>query len=305
MSTIKVLSDYIKAVTKNITFPNKLIIDLVISGGAFNGAMALGSIMVIKQLEIEGKIKVDKLSGCSVGAPMIISYLSNSFDKHENIFHNLKTCLKTNGDISCLKDNIHEFVYSTFKSDSDMKTTLDNRCFINYNDITNCKYCTVSKYDNRDHLVSVILRSMYIPILIDGNSKVEGNFIDGIVPYVFKDTKNDILYIELIKNNSDIVKSIITQNEKNEHYRVLQGVSDASMFFTDNKSERLSWYKNWGVTKIMRQNVFYLSCMVFSIIIDFLSSINIPASLEQNKLVTLVRTFFIKTMKDILGKLHD
>ena len=55
----------------------------------------------------------------------------------------------------------------------------------------------------------------------------------------------------------------------------------------------------------MRQNIFYLSCMIFSIIIDFLSSINIPTSLEQNKLVTLVRTFFTKTMKDVLGKLHD
>lgn len=305
MSNIKVLSDYIKAVTKNITFPNKLTIDLVISGGAFNGGMALGSIMVIKQLENEEKIKVDKLSGCSVGAPMIISYLSNTFDKHEDVFHKLKTCLKTNGDISCLKDNIHEFVYNTFHSDDDMKNTLDNRCFINYNDITNCKYCTVSTYDNRDHLVNVIVRSMYIPLLIDGKSKVEGNFIDGIVPYIFKETKNDILYIELIKNNSDIIKSIVTQNEKNEHYRVLQGVSDASIFFTDNKSHRLSWYKNWGVTKIMRQNIFYLLCMIFSIIIDFLSTINIPTSIEQNKLVTLVRNFFIKTMKDIIGKLHD
>mgnify|MGYP001239670408 CR=1 FL=1 len=305
MSSIKVLTDYIKAVTKNITFPNKLNIDLVISGGAFNGGMALGSIMVIKQLENEGKIKVDKLSGCSVGAPMIITYLSNTFDKHEAIFHKLKTCLKTNGDISCLKDYIHDFVYNTFESDDDMKKILDNRCFINYNDITNCKYCVVSNYDSRDHLVSVIVRSMYIPLLIDGKSKTEGNFIDGIVPYIFKETKNDILYIELIKNNSDLVKSIITQNEKNEHYRVLQGVSDASMFFTDNKSQRLSWYKNWSIAKIMQQNVFYLSCMIFSIIIDFLSTINIPNSIEQNKLVTLVKTFFVKTMKDIIGKLHD
>lgn len=305
MSNITVLSDYVKAVTKNINLPNKVNIDLVISGGAFNGGMALGSIMLIKQLENEGKIKVDKLSGCSVGAPMIIIYLANAFEKSSSVFHKLKSCLKTNGNISCLRDNIQSFVYDIFNSDEEMKNTLDNRCYINYNDIVNCKYCTVSNFTDREHLINCIVRSMYIPLLIDGNTKIEGSFIDGIVPYIFKETNNDILYVELMKDKSDIVRSIVTQNEKNEHYRVLQGVSDAAMFFSENKSERLSWYKNWGVTKIMRQNIFYLSAMILAIIVDFLSSIKVPTLVEQNKLVVLVRSFFVKTMKDIIGKLHD
>ena len=305
MSNITVLSDYVKAVTKNINLPNKVNIDLVISGGAFNGGMALGSIMLIKQLENEGKIKVDKLSGCSVGAPMIIIYLANAFEKSGSIFHKLKSCLKTNGNISCLRDNIQSFVHDIFNSDEEMKNTLDNRCYINYNDIVNCKYCTVSNFTDREHLINCIVRSMYIPLLIDGNTKIEGSFIDGIVPYIFKETNNDILYVELMKDKSDIVRSIVTQNEKNEHYRVLQGVSDAAMFFSESKSERLSWYKNWGVTKIMRQNIFYLSAMILAIIVDFLSSIKVPTLVEQNKLVVLVRSFFVKTMKDIIGKLHD
>ena len=305
MSNITVLSDYIKAVTKNIRLNDDLQIDLVISGGAFNGAMALGSIMLIKQLEIEGKIKVDKLSGCSVGAPMIITYLANAFDKYGPVFQNLKTCLKSNGNISCLRDNIHNFVYNIFDSDEAMKKTLDNKCFINYNDIVNCKYCTISNFESRDHLISCVLRSMYIPLLIDGNSKVEDKYIDGIVPYIFKDSKNDILYVELMKDNTDIVKCMVTQKEKNEHYRVLQGVTDAAKFFSENNSERLSWYKDWSISKIMRQNIFYLSLMITAFILDFLSSINIPSSIQQNKLVTLVRTFFIKTMKDVIGKLHD
>ena len=45
--------------------------------------------------------------------------------------------------------------------------------------------------------------------------------------------------------------------------------------------------------------------MILAIIVDFLSSIKVPTLVEQNKLVVLVRSFFVKTMKDIIGKLHD
>ena len=305
MSKITVLSDYIKAVTKNIILDNKLDIDLVVSGGAFNGVIALGSIMLIKQLEIEGKLKVHKLSGCSVGAPIIITYLANSFDKIENIFHRLKNSFKVNGNLSDLHNILKEWVYNIFDSDEEMKQVLNGKCYISYNDIANCKFCTIDKYDNRDHLISCLLRSSFIPILIDGNTKVEDTYIDGIVPYIFKDSKNDVLYMELINDNVEMIRSLITKNEENEHYRVLKGVTDAAEFFTENKSGRLSWYKNWDIIKITKNNLYYLTCMIICIFVDFLSSFKLPSLINENKVMQLVKTCLIKSMKDIISVLNN
>ena len=33
------------------------------------------------------------------------------------------------------------------------------------------------------------MRSCFIPIIINGNLKVDDNYIDGVVPYIFKDSK--------------------------------------------------------------------------------------------------------------------
>ncbi len=305
MSKIAALSDYIKAVTKNITLDNKLDIDIVVSGGAFNGVIALGSIMLIKQLEIEGKLKVHKLSGCSAGAPIIITYLANSFDKIENIFQRLKNSFKVNGNLSDLHNILKDWVYNIFDSDEEMKQVLNGKCYISYNDIANCEFCTIDKYDNRDHLITCLFRSSFIPILIDGNTKVEDTYIDGIVPYIFKDSKNDVLYMELINDKVEIIRSLITKNEENEHYRVLKGVTDAAEFFTENKSGRLSWYKNWDVIKITKNNLYYLTCMIICIFVDFLSSFNIPTLINENKVMQLVKTCLIKSMKDIISVLNN
>ena len=305
MSKITVLSDYIKAVTKNIILDDKLDIDLVVSGGAFNGVIALGSIMLIKQLEIEGKLKVHKLSGCSVGAPIIITYLANSFDKIENIFQKLKSSFKVNGNLSALHNILKEWVYNIFDSDEEMKQVLNGKCYISYNDISNCKFCTIDKYENREHLITCLLRSSFIPILIDGNTKVEDTYIDGIVPYIFKDSKNDVLYMELINDNIEMIRSLITKNEENEHYRVLKGVTDAAEFFTENKSGRLSWYKNWDVIKITKNNLYYLICMIICIFVDFLSSFNLPTLINENKVMQLVKNTLIKSLKDIIGVLNN
>ena len=305
MSNIKVLSDYIKAVTKNIRLEENLNIDLVISGGAFNGVIALGSIMLIKQLELEGKLKVDRVSGCSIGSCMAVVYLANSFEKTNNIFNKLKTCLQTKGNLSELNDILKEWVYDLFDSDEEMKKILDNRCFISYNDITNCEFCTINKYENRDHLISCLMRSCFIPIIINGNLKVDDNYIDGVVPYIFKDSKNKVLYLELMKSNIEMMKSFITKNENNEHYRVLKGVTDAAKFFSENKSSRLSWYKDWSILKITKYNIYYLTCMIICFFLDFLSSFKLQSMLNENKLIQFINNCLINSFKDIIGALNN
>lgn len=304
MNNIKVLSDYIKAVTKNVVIDNTIELDLVLSGGAFNGMFGLGNILFIKQLEREKKINVNRVSGCSVGAVLGLVYLTDNFDETNNVFNNLKNCLKEKGNLKCLKNIIVEGVNNIFKTDEEMKEQINGRLYINYNDISDCNYCVISEYDNKEHLIECLLRSMYIPFLIDGNLKIDDKYIDGIVPYIFKNSSRKILYLEMMKDYTDIIKCVVTQNEKNQHYRILQGVTDASRFFTNGRSERLTWYEDWNTIKIIKHHILYLSAMIIVVFIDFLSSINIPSIICNNKLYKLSSTVIIKSCKDILGKLN-
>ena len=305
MSNIKMLSDYIQAVSKNVNIEKQQVIDLVISGGAFNGMFGIGSVMFIKQLEKDNKIKIDKISGCSAGAVLGILYITDSFELTDSIFQKLKCCLKENSNISCLREIVSETTDKLFKTDEDVRNTLNNRMFINYNDLSDCSSHCIKEYDSKQHLIDCIVRSMFVPFLIDGNLKVENRYIDGIIPYVFKSTKNRVLYIELMKDHIDMLRCVVTQNEKNEHYRILQGVTDAASFFTEGNSTRLSWYDNWSIIQITKNNIFYLSLMVTMVIFDYLSSLNVPDIVNSNKFYKLVTTFLNKIMLDIISKLHD
>jgi len=305
MNNIQILSDYIKAITKNICIDETIDLDLVISGGAFNGTYAIGSVMLIKQLELENKIKVDKISACSIGSIVGLSYIMNNFNMTNQLFVELKKCLKINSNAACLREIVSKCVYLFFKSDEKMKTLLNNRFYLSYNDISDCSFHVIKEYTDREHLIDCMTRTMFVPYLINGSLKLDNRYIDGIYPYIFKNSDKKVLYVELIKDSTDLMKCIVTQKEKNEHYRVIQGVSDAAKFFQNEGSERLSWYGDWSIIKIAKYNIIYLTLMIIVILLDFLSSINIPTSIKESKLMTLVQTSVIKTVKDIVSKLHD
>ena len=71
------MTNYIENLASNYTIrDNPIAIDLVLDGGAFNGFYQLGSLKLIKQLEKKGYLKVNKISGVSVGSISIL----NDFD---------------------------------------------------------------------------------------------------------------------------------------------------------------------------------------------------------------------------------
>ena len=75
------LNTFIKTLIENI--PEKHIqleLDLVLDGGAFNGVYMLGGLFYIKELETREKIKIKRVSGCSIGAILGILFLINKMD---------------------------------------------------------------------------------------------------------------------------------------------------------------------------------------------------------------------------------
>ena len=52
---------------------NPLHIDLVLDGGVFNGSYLVGALYFLKEMEKRNYIKIERISGCSVGS--IVAFL--------------------------------------------------------------------------------------------------------------------------------------------------------------------------------------------------------------------------------------
>ena len=94
---VDLLKNYIDAVTKNslngLEKPKE--IDLVISGGAFNGGYGYGALLYLRSLEKHNKIKIKRVSGCSTGCLLAIVYFSSKLLNLEELYIGLQKCLKS------------------------------------------------------------------------------------------------------------------------------------------------------------------------------------------------------------------
>jgi hypothetical protein len=292
------MKEYVKAVTKNINkniVPDK--IDLIISGGAFNGSYGYGIATVIKTLENENKLKVQRISGTSVGALLGASYFSNMLNESENVFSKLRKDIRECGKLNSLYEIIKTAVNKRFETDKDIEI-LNDRLFINYTCMKTFGEVVVSKYNSKDHLVEVLFKSCYIPLLVDGNFSHD-DCVDGIVPYLFKDSDYPILHINLL-HLPIIAKAFLTRNEKNPHYRTLLGVSDVSSFLIEGKSDMCSWLKDWSYKQFIIEKIKYLFCLSILIFSYYLSKIEIPDQIKNSKLCYIISSNSNSMYKDLL-----
>ena len=72
----------------------------------------------------------------------------------------------------------------------------NNKLFICYNDIISCKKRVKFTYKNVDDIIDTIIKSSFIPFLIDNNLLYKKRYVDGMNAYVFKSKPNKkILHI--------------------------------------------------------------------------------------------------------------
>ena len=230
---------------KNVKEPIKM--DVVLDGGIFNGSYHVGALYFLKEMENRKYIKIERISGCSVGSIVGFLYFIDSLDLMPKLYdlinkefrqtYNLKL-------ITELKTHLSERI------PSDICERVNGRLYITYNNIKKGTKPVKSVYKNVDDIINTIIKSSYIPYLIDGNVLYENKSVDGITPFIFKEREKKILYLDLF--GSDKLGNLLNvKNEKSNYHRILSGLLDIHSFFIKKSNTPMCSYVNeWSYSNI-------------------------------------------------------
>ena len=230
---------------KNVNEPIKM--DLVLDGGIFNGSYHVGALYFLKEMEKRKYIKIERISGCSVGSIVGFLYFIDSLDLMPKLYdlinkefrqtYNLKL-------ITELKKHLSEHI------PNDICERVNGRLYITYNNIKKGTKPVKSVYKDADDIINTIIKSSYIPYLIDGNVLYENKSVDGITPFIFKEREKKILYLDLF--GSDKLGNLLNvKNEKSNYHRILSGLLDIHSFFIKKSNTPMCSYVNdWSYSNI-------------------------------------------------------
>jgi len=253
---------------KNNKNPIKL--DLVLDGGIFNGSYLIGALYFLKEMEKRNYVKICRISGCSIGSIVAFIYIIDCLDILELLYDTTLKQLEMNHNLNTVLE-LHKLLDSHIPDDVCDK--VNNKLYVTYTNIQKRTKKVKFIYKTKEEIINTIIKSSYIPFLIDGNLLFENKYIDGINPYIFK-IKNDrkILYLNLY--GYDKIKYLLNiKNEKTNFHRILSGLLDIHNFFIkQTNTDMCSYINEWNILDNSR---FFIKKMAENILIYFVCIINL------------------------------
>ena len=271
---------------KNVNEPIKM--DLVLDGGIFNGSYHVGALYFLKEMENRKYIKIERISGCSVGSNDGFLYFIDSLDLMPKLYdlinkefrqtYNLKL-------ITELKKHLSEHI------PSDICERVNGRLYITYNNIKKGTKPVKSVYKDADDIINTIIKSSYIPYLIDGNILYENKSVDGITPFIFKEREKKILYLDLF--GSDKLGNLLNvKNEKSNYHRILSGLLDIHSFFIKKSNTPMCSYVNdWSYSNICFNHIKTIIERICIYLIHVLIFIKINISAQFKETVLYIKYY--------------
>jgi len=295
------IENYIKKLIENLPEKNDIEtrvpqrIDLVLDGGVFNGSYLVGALYFLKEMEKQNFIIIERISGCSIGSIVGLLYLLDSLDLFEYLYKLLLDFLKKNYNLSIIK-NLK--IYLKDRITPDICNKVNHKLYINYNNIKYNKKEVKSIYKDIDEIIDTIIKSCYIPFLIDNNLLYKQKYIDGINPYIFEKVKcKKILFIDLY--GFDKIGQIVNiKNEKTNFHRILSGLLDIHTFYIKQTNTQMcSYVDDWN---IINRFCYSLKLLIEKLIVFIIYSIfylkkYIPLDYKNN----IFFKIFVKIIQDI------
>lgn len=241
--------------------------DIILDGGIFNGSYLIGALYFLRELEKRKYIKIDKLSGCSVGSISAILYLIDELDMIPELYNLTIHCFKKEHNLNVMNNCLDKI---KDKLPEDLYKKISGKLYISYYNIEKRRKITKSKFKDNHQLIEYVRRSCFVPLMINGDLTHENKYIDGMFPYIFsknsfkkgkekekekENYKKRTLYLDLLGN--DKMKYILSvKNEETNYHRILAGVLDIHLFFMkESKTQMCSYVEKWGFEDFIHQRV--------------------------------------------------
>ena len=233
----------------------QLVLDIILDGGAFNGSYLLGALYFLKEMERRGYVKVERLSGCSIGSLVGFLYLIDSLDSMTELYETVYKEIKRTHNFNILKQ-LKALLGD--KIPADVCEKVNNRLYITYNNVQNGTKPVKHEYSNVDDLMNTIIKSSFIPFVTDGQATYKDKYIDGINPFIFKQEKQEkkeekknkkTLFLNLSSLNK-IGHIWNVKNEQTNYHRTLSGMLDIHHFFIkQSNTEMCSYVEDWNTPR--------------------------------------------------------
>ena len=246
------IDEYVNKLIENLPEESKKMqkIDLVLDGGLFNGSYLVGALYFLKEMEKRKYIKIDRISGCSIGSIVAFLYYIDALDLMPKLYEKANNELKTNYTLSMIKSLKNDL---QDRIPNDICNKINGKLFICYNNVRKQKKVVKSFYKNVDEIIDTIIKSSYVPLLIDNNTLYKNKYIDGINAYIFKKEQNKkILHMELFSYDK-FIYTLNIKNEKTNFHRILSGLLDIHSFFIKNSNTPMcSFVENWNIINLCK-----------------------------------------------------
>jgi hypothetical protein len=252
------VEDYVNKLIENLPNKSKKLgkIDLVLDGGMFNGSYLVGALYFLKEMEKRKYVKIDRISGCSVGSMIGFLYYIDALDLMSKLYKQLNNEFKNNFTLTMIT-NLKKYLEQRIPHDICSK--VNGKLYICYNNIKKRKKVIKSNYKNIDDIIDTIIKSCFIPFIIDNNMLYRNKYIDGINAYIFeKEPSKKILYIDLLGYDK-FTYTLNIKNEKTNFHRILSGLLDIHCFFIKGSNTHMcSFVNEWNVIYYFNNKFKYL-----------------------------------------------
>jgi hypothetical protein len=203
------INDYVIKLIENLPDDLKnsktpLRLDLVLDGGIFNGSYLVGALCFLKEMEKRNYVIIERISGCSIGSVVAFLYFIDALDMMPQLYDIVKKDFQNGYKLPTIKDIK---THLKDRTPSDICEKINGKLYICYNNIRKCKKSVKSQYKDTDEIFGTIIKSCFIPYLIDGNLLYENKYIDGITPYIFEKEENKIR-LDQVARVSDLLSKV-------------------------------------------------------------------------------------------------
>jgi hypothetical protein len=272
-------------------------VDVILEGGIFNGSYLVGALYFLQEMNKRKYIHIERISGCSIGSIVGLLYYINALDLFPSLYETVVKEFTTTHTLTILK---HLKSHISHRIPNDICSKVNNKLFICYNHVAKRKKVVKSVFTNVDDIFDTIIKSCYVPFLIDNQMLYKQKYMDGINAYIFpvkQDTK--ILHMELFSYDK-FIYSLHVKNEKNNLHRILTGMLDMHLFFIKESNTPMCSYVNeWSTL-----HTFTHKCKLFLerilVYLFYIAKQYVPYELSNNIIITLLIKIMGVSLETIL-----